>query len=149
MRMSHCTEVMRIIHSRMVWVLCVVSVKIVKYVIIAPHSLDSGKVACYHRSHAKYVIDFKMSGGRRAWTIAMVARGREVDDLDLLLRDVLRDATMAQVDSQQVWSRLAIRLAGAPSARRWLHMPDLARADFPSPKWTLNCHLMSLARVIC
>ena len=79
----------------------------------------------------------------------MVAQGREVDDLDLILRDVLRDVTMAQADSQQVWSRVATRLADARLARRWWRMPDLARAEFPSPEWTLDYHLMSLVRVVC
>jgi hypothetical protein len=79
----------------------------------------------------------------------MTAQCREADDLDLIMRDGLRDATAARADSARVWSRLCIRIASATPAPH--HRPAAIRAPgrFAPPEWTLNQHLMSLARVVC
>jgi hypothetical protein len=79
----------------------------------------------------------------------MAAQSREADDLDLILRDALRDAAMAQVDSTRAWSRLHTRIASARPAPRRLRAPVRVQGFTPSHQWTLNRHLMSLARVVC
>ena len=79
----------------------------------------------------------------------MAAQSREADDLDLILRDALRDATMARADSTRAWSRLHARITSARPTPRRLRAPVRVMRFTPSHQWTLNRHLMSLARVVC
>ena len=79
----------------------------------------------------------------------MAAQGRDADDLDFILRDGLRDATMAQADSTRVWFRLRTQIARARPAPRHPRAPVKQLRFIPSYEWTLNQHLMSLARVVC
>ena len=78
----------------------------------------------------------------------MAARFREADDLDCLLRDGLRDVASATPDSARVWPALLARIESAQLSRR--SRPRLTIATFSyltPPEWTLDRHLMSLARV--
>ena len=79
----------------------------------------------------------------------MVAQSREADDLDVILRDALRDATTARADSARIWSSLRARIVSARPAPRHLRAPVRTLEFAPSHQWTLNRHMMSLARVVC
>ncbi|MFL5800471.1 MAG: hypothetical protein ACJ8CR_01875 [Roseiflexaceae bacterium] len=78
----------------------------------------------------------------------MAAQCREADDLDLVLRDALREATAARADSTRVWSRLRARIVSARPSPRHPRAPVRTLGFIPSPEWTLDRHLMSLARVV-
>jgi hypothetical protein len=79
----------------------------------------------------------------------MAARFREADDLDCLLRDGLRDVASATPDSARAWTALRARIEAAQPPRH--ERPRLTIATFSylkPPEWTLDRHLMSLARVL-
>jgi hypothetical protein len=71
----------------------------------------------------------------------------QIDDLDFLLRDLLRQEAAASGSRAKVWVALRNRIeARHQPVRRHI---TLGTHSYLSPReWTLDCHLMSMARMV-
>lgn len=74
-------------------------------------------------------------------------RPHQIDDLDFLLRDMLRQDAQVPANRARVWVALRNRIeVRHQPVRRHITLGTLS---YLSPReWTLDCHLMSMARMV-
>lgn len=77
----------------------------------------------------------------------MAQGSRQLDDLDFLLGALLREETAAQPSSTRVWAAIRTRIsAGTVRPHRRI---VLGTHSYLAPmEWTLDWHLMSMARIV-